>query len=168
MKKLFLFISMVSILMTLFTVNVFAYDGTEIGKCNTSDPICVELQKQYGTDSTVLYSTVATANCTKTLTLSINGEFKVVYVSEKPTTGITDGIIPDSGIVGGIDSSTDMPTISLPQISIPSDDLLNSNDNNQQTEISSITVQILLIISIIINTVLVCVLVFTKKEQKNK
>ena len=124
MKKLFLFTSMVCILMILFTINVFAYDK-EIGKCDTSDPVCVELQKEYGSNSTVLYSTVATATCTNEIQININGELRTIYVSEKPKTGTTGGIIPDSGIVGGIDG---MPTVSLPQTSIPSDNSLNSNN----------------------------------------
>ncbi len=133
-KRVMALFSVVILLMSLcFPVTAFADDGIEIGKCDTSDPICVELQKQYGTDSTVLYSTVATATCTNEIQISINGELKTIYVSAKPTenppviapptTGTTDGTIPDSGIVGGIDSSTGMPTVSLPQTSM--DDILN-------------------------------------------
>lgn len=132
---------MACILMTLFTINVFAYNQ-EIGKCNTSDPVCVELQKEYGSNSTVLYSTVATATCTNEIQININGELRTIYVSEKPKTGTTGGIIPDSGIVGGIDSSTGMPTVSLPQTSIPSDNLLNSNNivDNPTTAVDEIAI----------------------------
>lgn len=133
-KRVMALFSVVILLMSLcFPVTAFADDGIEIGKCDTSDPYCVELQKQYGTDSTVLYSTVATATCTNEIQISINGELRTIYVSAKPTenppviapptTGTTDGTIPDSGIVGGIDSSTGMPTVSLPQTSM--DDILN-------------------------------------------
>lgn len=133
-KRVMALFSVVILLMSLcFPVTAFADDGIEVGKCDTSDPLCLELQKEYGADSTVLYSTVATATCTQQITVSINGVDKQVFVSAKPTenppviapptTGTTDGTIPDSGIVGGIDDSTGMPTVSLPQTSM--DDILN-------------------------------------------
>ena len=59
MIKLFLFISVACILTTLFTINILAED-IEVGKCDTTDPICIALQEKYGTDSTVLYSTTET------------------------------------------------------------------------------------------------------------
>ena len=109
MKKLFLFISMVSILMTLFTINVLAKD-VEIGKCDTSDPICVALQEKYGIDSTVLYSTAETTTCVNQLTVNVNGEDRIVYVSAKPASddevvapppvgNENQGTLPDDGIV---------------------------------------------------------------------
>lgn len=135
-KRVIALFSVVILLMSLcFSVTAFADDGTEIGKCDVSDSICAELQKQYGADSTVLYSTVATATCTEELTLSIDGVSKVVYVSAKPTTGTetppvieppqtgtSDGTIPDSGIEfkPGYDG---YQQIELPKTSM--DDILN-------------------------------------------
>ena len=108
MKKLFLFISVICILTTLFTINVLAKD-IEIGKCDTSDPICIALQEKYGTDSTVLYSTAETTTCANQLTMNVNGEDRIVYVSAKPASddevvappvgNENQGTIPDDGIV---------------------------------------------------------------------
>jgi hypothetical protein len=132
-KRVMALFSVVILLMSLcFPVTAFADDGIEIGKCDTSDPYCVELQKQYGTDSTVLYSTVATATCTNEIQISINGELKTIYVSAKPTenppviapptTGTTDGTLPDSGIEfkPGYDG---YQQVELPKTSM--DDILN-------------------------------------------
>ena len=177
MKKLFLFISVVCILTTLFTINVLATD-LEIGKCDTNDPICVALQEKYGTDSTVLYSTAETRICVNQLTVNVNGEDRIVYVSAKPASDnevvapppVIDnnpGTIPDDGIVikpgdSGINE------IELPKTEIPSDDLLNSDKcgNNEPSETNSNIIQILLIISLIVNITLSCVFVFTIKKHR--
>ena len=78
MKKLFLFISMVCILTTLFTINVLAED-IEISKCDVNNSICAALQEKYGTDSTVFYSATETRTCTKQLTISVNGEDRISW-----------------------------------------------------------------------------------------
>ena len=131
MKKLFLFINVVCILTTLFTINVLATD-IEIGKCDTTDPICVALQEEYGVDSTVLYSTVETATCAYQLTINVDGSERIVYVSTKPATNDTvapppvgnenTGNLPDDGIVIK-PGDTGINEIELPQTSM--DDILN-------------------------------------------
>ena len=151
MKKLFLFISMIFILMTLFTINVLAKD-VEIGKCDTSDPICVALQEKYGTDSTVLYSTAETTTCVNQLTVNVNGEDRIVYVSAKPGSDnevvapppVIDnnpGTIPDDGIVIK-PGDTGINEIELPKIEVVSDNLLSSENivDNPITAVNEISI----------------------------
>ena len=104
-----LFSVVVLILSLCFSFTAFAAD-VEIGKCDTSDPICAALQEKYGADSTVLYSTAETTTCVNQLTVNVNGEDRIVYVSAKPASddevvapppvgNENQGTIPDDGIV---------------------------------------------------------------------
>ena len=150
MKKLFLFISVICMISTLFTINVLAAD-IEVGKCDTTDPICIALQEKYGTDSTVIYSTVETTTCANQLTVNVNGEDRIVYVSAKPSNDndvvappVIDentGNIPDDGIVikpgdSGINE------IELPKTEVLSDNLLSSDNivDNLTTDVDEVAI----------------------------
>ena len=122
----------VVVLMLSLCFSLTAYADTEVGKCDTSDPICVALQEEYGVDSTVLYSTVETATCAYQLTINVDGSERIVYVSTKPATNDTvapppvgnenTGNLPDDGIVIK-PGDTGINEIELPQTSM--DDILN-------------------------------------------
>ena len=127
-----LFSVVVLILSLCFSFTAFAAD-VEIGKCDTNDPICVALQEKYGTDSTVLYSTAETTTCVNQLTVNVNGEDRIVYVSAKPASddevvapppvgNENQGTLPDDGIIIK-PGDTGINEIELPQTSM--DDILN-------------------------------------------
>ncbi len=136
MKKLFLFISMICILMILFTINVLAAD-VEIGKCDTSDALCMALQDKYGADSTVMYSQTATAVCGTQIEVEVNGTTQVVYISNveevappPPSTDTNNGQIPDDGIVIK-PGDTDFNEIELPKTSFSIDVYIHSVSNSK-------------------------------------
>ena len=151
MKKLFLFISVVCILTTLFTMNVLAKD-IEISKCDVNDPVCQALQEAYGEDSTVLYSATQSAACSETFTIEVNGETTVIYVSAQPADdneviapppvgNENQGTIPDDGIVIK-PGDPGLNEIELPKTEVLSDYLLNSDNivDNPATDVDEIAI----------------------------
>ena len=136
MKKLFLFIIVVCILTTLFTVNVLAKD-IEIGKCDTSDALCIALQDKYGADSTVMYSQTVTAVCGTQVEVEVNGTIQVVYISNveevappPPSIDTNNGQISDDGIVIK-PGDTDFNEIELPKTSFSISEHIHCVNNSK-------------------------------------
>ena len=109
-KRVISLFSVVVLMLSLcFSFTAYAED-IEISKCDVNDSICAALQEKYGADSAVLYSTTETTTCANQLTISVDGEERIVYVSAKPASDdevispppVIDnnsGTIPDDGIV---------------------------------------------------------------------
>ena len=132
-KRVISLFSVVVLMLSLcFSFTAYAED-IEISKCDVNDSICAALQEKYGADSAVLYSTTETTTCTNQLTISVDGEERIVYVSAKPASddevvapppvgNENPGTIPDDGIVIK-PGDTGINEIELPKTSM--DDILN-------------------------------------------
>lgn len=126
-KFVSLFCICMLIMSLCFTVSAFAANEVEIGKCSTDDAVCEALQSEYGTDSTILYSLTQTENCTYSVTITVNGEDTLVWLSAKPNPNVNNnpgsGGIDDTGIVVKPGQTGGINEIELPKTSM--DDILN-------------------------------------------
>lgn len=128
-KRLVALFSVVMLMLSMcLSMTAFAAD-VEIGKCDTSDALCVALQNQYGADSTVMYSQTATSVCGNKIEVEVNGTTQIVYISNveevappPPSTDTNNGQIEDSGLIIK-PGSTGINEIELPQTSM--DEILN-------------------------------------------
>ncbi len=122
-KRVFAMLAVVVMLVSMFTVNVFAEEAeaeagdatidniettttdTKISDCSDGS-ICTKLKEIYGTTSNIMYNTVASETCKYSTSVQIEGVQVTVYLSTKPTTGDVGVQMGEDGklVIDGISS----------------------------------------------------------------
>jgi hypothetical protein len=133
-KRLLIILSIFTILSVCFSMVAFAED-LEISQCDVTNEVCQELQKLYGTDSSVLFSFTESESCKDTVNISLaDGSNMVVFVSAQPGETPSDPPVidaPGTNTNPGLNDTgvvikpgpTGINEIELPNTSV--DDILN-------------------------------------------